>query len=125
MSKVYKGYELIKAITDGEIGYGTKFKVKDWNEIVVYEQSNLIFREIFDTKEEGSNYGKAIFDLWNLVYILSAEFELIEDEVDIDSIKELLKIEEYEVDKTDTVINRNKINELVQAVKQLNKEIKK
>lgn len=39
-------------------------------------------------------------------------------------LQELLKIEEYEVDKTDVVINRNKINELVQAVKQLNKEIK-
>lgn len=56
--------------------------------------------------------------------IMSYEFELIEDEIDIDNIEELLKIEEYEVDKTDTVINRNKINELVQAVKQLNKEIK-
>lgn len=55
---------------------------------------------------------------------LNCEVELIEDEIDIDSIEELLKIEEYEVDKTDTVINRNKINELVQAVKQLNKEIK-
>ena len=56
-------------------------------------------------------------------------FELIENEVDIDNIKELLKIGElvnynYEVDKTDVVINRNKINELVQAVNQLNKEIK-
>ena len=52
-------------------------------------------------------------------------FELIEDKtIDIDNIEELLEIEEYEVDKTDTVINRNKINELVQAAKQLNKEIK-
>ena len=124
MSKVYRGYELLKAIADGEIYYGTKFKIKDWDEIIIYDQSNLIFREIFDTKEEGSNYGKTIFDLWNLDYILSAEFELIEDEIDIDSIKELLKIEEYEVDKTDVVINRNKINKLVQALKQLNKEIK-
>ena len=56
--------------------------------------------------------------------IINYEFELIEDEIDIDNIEELLKIEEYEVDKTDTVINRNKINELVKAVKQLNKEIK-
>lgn len=46
------------------------------------------------------------------------------DEIEIDNIEELLKIEEYEVDKTDTVINRNKINELVQAVKQLNKRVK-
>ena len=126
MSKIYKGYELIKGIADGEIHYGTKFKVKDWKEIVVYDQSNLIFREIFDTKEEGSNYGKTIFDLWNLDYILNAEIELIEENtIDIDNIEELLKIEEYEVDKTDTVINRNKINELVQAVKQIDKRVKK
>lgn len=59
------------------------------------------------------------------IELINGTFELIEDEpIDIDNIGELLKIEEYEVDKTDTVINRNKINELVQAVKQLNKEIK-
>ena len=53
------------------------------------------------------------------------EVELIEDEIDIDSIEKL--------DKNGTFINRkvndqkiidiqNKINELVQAVKQLNKK---
>lgn len=119
MSKVYKGHELIKAIADGEIYYGTKFKIKDWNEFVVYEQSNLIFREIFNTKEEGNNYGKTIFDLWNLNYILSAEFELIEDEVDIDDIEEL-----NVGDTLNNKIIRDKFNKLVQAVKQLNKEIK-
>ena len=56
--------------------------------------------------------------------LINWKFKLIEDEINIDSIQELLKIEEYEVDKTDTVINRDKINELVQAVKQLNKEVK-
>lgn len=115
----YKGYELIKAIADGEIYYGTKFKIKDWNEIIVYDQSNLIFREIFDTKEEGSNYGKTIFDLWNLDYILSAEFELIEDEIDIDNIEELTQ------NCFDDWTEAKKINELVQAVKQLNKKVKK
>lgn len=122
----YKGYELLKAIADGEIYYGTKFKIKDWNEIIVYEQSNLIFREIFDTKEEGSNYGKAIFDLWNLDYILNAEFELIEDNtIDIDNIEELDTYETVETyDWQDVDTNRMTINELVQAVKQLNKEIK-
>lgn len=55
------------------------------------------------------------------------DFELIEDEIDIDSIEKL--------DKNGTFINgkvndqkiidiQNKINELVQAVKQQNKEIK-
>ena len=55
------------------------------------------------------------------------DFELIEDEIDIDSIEKL--------DKNGTFINgkvndqkiidiQNKINELVQAVKQINKEVK-
>ena len=57
-------------------------------------------------------------------WLFDTDIELIEDEIDIDNIEELLKIEEYEVDKTDVVINRNKINQLVQAVEQLNKEIK-
>ena len=131
MSKIYKGWELRKAIADGEIHYGTKFKVKDWKEIVVYDQSNLIFREIFDTKEEGSNYGKTIFDLWILDYILNAEFELIEDEIDIDSIEELddtcyilygMPDEELEAYHSET---RTTINEILQAVKQIDKRVKK
>lgn len=49
------------------------------------------------------------------------DFELIEDEIDIDSIGE------YKQEHTERCIDvdvRNKINELVQAVKQINKEVK-
>ena len=59
------------------------------------------------------------------------DFELIEDEIDIDSIIEL---EEFELDQfvtmdknerfDRTMIEYSKINQLVQAVKQLNKEVK-
>ena len=48
------------------------------------------------------------------------DFELIQDEIDIDSI------EEYKQEHTERCIDidiRNKINELVQAVKQLNKKL--
>ena len=45
------------------------------------------------------------------------DFELIEDEIDIDSIKKLEGIVEYSTE-------RNTINQLIQAVKQLNKEVK-
>lgn len=140
--KIYKGYELLKAIADGEINYGTKFKIKDWNEIVVYEQSNLIFREILGTGEEGNNYGKTIFDLWNLDYILSADFELIEETIDIDKIeeldviksrKEIFKTIKEDNGKLDKLYSFqlfvayeviDKINELVQTVNQHEKEIK-
>ncbi len=45
------------------------------------------------------------------------DFELIEDEIDIDSIKKLEGIVEY-------CTERNTINQLIQAVKQINKEVK-
>ena len=53
-------------------------------------------------------------------------FELIEDEtIDIDNIEELDTYETVETyDWQDVDTNRMTINELIQAVKQLNKEIK-
>lgn len=47
----------------------------------------------------------------------SIMFELIEDEIDIDSIEELEGKVEYSTE-------RNTINQLIQAVKQLKKEVK-
>lgn len=49
------------------------------------------------------------------------EVELIEDEIDIDSIGELKSVTNN-IDGTVCIMN--KINELVQAVKQINKEVK-
>lgn len=57
-------------------------------------------------------------------------FELIEDEIDIDNIEELelIRTNFIDIDKNELKDNINKnrinVNELVQAVKQLNKEIK-
>ena len=55
--------------------------------------------------------------IFNTGELLSMEVELIEDEIDIDSIEELEGIVEYST-------NRNTINQLIQAVKQLKKEVK-
>lgn len=52
------------------------------------------------------------------IELINGTFELIEDEVDIDNIEELTQ------NCFDDWTEANKINELVQAVKQLNKEIK-
>ena len=68
-------------------------------------------------------------ELFLLEDIVSMDFELIEEntiDVDIDNITEISGysddgVELYE--KEDIHINKEKINELVQAVKQLNKEI--
>ena len=56
-------------------------------------------------------------------YVKIMEVELIEDEIDIDNIKELEEITEQYV--APIRVNRNKINELVQAVKQIDKRVKK
>ena len=51
------------------------------------------------------------------VELINGTFELIEDEIDIDSIEELEGKVEYSTE-------RNTINQLIQAVKQINKEVK-
>ena len=45
MSKVYKGYELLKAIADGEIKDGTKFKIKGLANVYKYEFGTFISEE--------------------------------------------------------------------------------
>lgn len=52
------------------------------------------------------------------IELINGTFELIEDEVDIDNIEELTQ------NCFDDWTEAKKINELVQAVKQLNKEIR-
>lgn len=105
MSKVYKGYELYKMIANREIDKNSKFK--DNNDII------WIWNGI-DFESEYS-YSDIVFS--------QMDFELIEDEIDIDSIEE---IDIDQVINTDdkTGIALLHINKLIRAVKQLNKEIK-
>ena len=58
--------------------------------------------------------------------LLDNEVEIIEDEqeIDIQDKKELESIEDYEADPTDVKLNRQIINKLVHAVKQLDKKMK-
>ena len=107
MKKTYKSWELIKAIADGEIKKGTKFKDKDKKE-VEGDGNNFVFID------SDRNYMSVISD----IYFINEEFELIEDEIDIDNIKELEGIVEYATEQ-DT------INKLIQAVKQIDKRVKK
>lgn len=112
-----KVIDLLNKIAHGE---EVPEKIKVGNIIYIYENWEHFYYTDNEAREDllvrGKDYSTNDFLNWNV--------ELIEDEVDIDNIEELLKIEEYEVDKTDTVINRNKINELVQVVKQLDKRVK-
>ena len=98
----YKGYELLKAIADGKIKERSRFKAEYETFIA---RDGYLFVE-YDNRQEYANS-----------FELKWEFEPIEDKIDIDSIEELEGIVEYSTE-------RNKINQLIQAVKQLNKKVK-
>lgn len=112
--KIYKGYELIKAIADGEIKEGSRFLTYNGKMEVIYKGNALWDK---DGREEVGNS-----------VIIKQFFELIEDEtIDIESINELETYSDDGVefyDKSDIHKIAKKTNEILQAVKQLNKEIK-
>ncbi len=107
MGKTYKGWELMKAIADGEIKEGSKFKAEYETFIA---RDGYLFVE-YDNRQKYANS-----------FELKWKFELIEDEIDIDSI------EEYKQEHSERCIDvdiRNKLNEILQAVKQIDKRVKK
>ena len=91
-------------------------KIKVGNIIYIYESWEHFYYTDNEEREDllvkGKDYSTIDFLNWNV--------ELIEDNtIDIDNIEEL-----NVGDLLNNKITRNKINKLVQAVKQLNKEIK-
>lgn len=121
MGKTYKGWELMKAISDGEIKNGSRFNIhRTYSAIAVLEDRILHI-------EDGNKRILTTNDL--LIYT----FELIEDEIDIDSIEEFeivgcnIKLNDTLL-PTENIINDmilDKMNKLVQAVKQIDKRVKK
>ena len=128
MEKMYKGWELMKAIADGKIKNRSKFIFKtehNMKEEVLWDGEVFLY----------ANSEKTIVSDYTDIRLIQATFELIEDEKDIDNIKEL-----YINDKTksvgkDAIANwtgrnlditfANKMNEILQAVKQIDKRVKK
>jgi len=114
---ILKGYELMQEIANGKIKEGTKFRdLTDSN----YEDNRNIYR--YENKNFIGRWGGT-----NILLLLKHDFEILEDEeeIDIQCIKEMEYLEDYEADKTDIRLNRDKINELLKAVKQLDKKINK
>ncbi len=135
MSKVYKGHELLKEIANGNIKEGTQFKnlnenpMYDNRNIYVYKNNNLIGR----------------FGGMNIIAILNDDFEIIEEEPEIDiqgiekleTISELKsvctkvsreenlkRIDKAEIDyfyKINDLVRQQ--NEILRAVKQLDNQI--
>lgn len=119
MGKIYKGWELMKAIADGEIKEGSRFNVhRTYSAIAVLEDRILHL-------EDGNKRILTTNDL--LIYT----FELIEDEIDIDSIEELndtcYDVNIMSDDDLESYHNKTRttINEILQAVKQIDKKVKK
>ena len=114
MNKVYKGYELIKAyFEDKEIKGNQLVRVTNYNGF---------------NPEQQDKYVIDILKQLTPTEIISREFELIKDQtIDIDSIEEIdtTKTFNYTMQQVFEWNNEmeEKINQVIRAVKHLNKEI--
>ena len=113
----YKGLEIMQMISKGQIEDGTRFNFENNNfngEVEYYNGTLYWIRFDENWKETGK---KNLFEIFNIKSTMVADFEPLEDEMDIESIEELEGIVKYAAE-------RNTINQLIQAVKQLKKELK-
>lgn len=118
--KTYKGYELIREISDGKIKENSKIKVRKNNKII----------EVIEYKKGRLNWGKG--GNFNTEYLCNnrVSFELIEDEIDIEKIEELndtnydAKILTEKEKEYYHNITRTRLNEVIKAVKELDKKMK-
>lgn len=107
-----KVIDLLKKIENGE---NIPQKIKVYQEVFEWD-----ILEHYYKRSNGDDLLE-LCTIFNTGELLSMEVELIEDEIDIDSIGELKSVANN-IDGTVCILN--KINELVQAVKQLNKKVK-
>ena len=107
-----KVIDLLKKIESGE---NIPQKIKVYQEVFEWD-----ILEHYYKRSNGDDLLE-LCTIFNTGELLSMEVELIEDEIDIDRIGELKSVTNN-IDGTVCIMN--KINELVQAVKQLNKKVK-
>ena len=116
----YKGYELLKAIADGEIKNGAKIIPHYPNNdcIVKYFEYFCGFFKAY--YKEGKRSDEDV----NVCVFLDNDrtFELIEDEIEIEGIEKL--VTGYSESGADTDIINYINDKIVPSIKQLNKEIK-
>lgn len=113
---VYKGLEIMQMISKGQIEDRTRFDFENNNfdgEVEYY--NGTLYWIVFDEKwnETGK---KNLFEMFNIQSTMVADFEPLKEKIDIESIKEM------DIDVIDDVTYY--INDLIKAVKQLNKEVK-
>ena len=112
--------DLLNKIANGE---EVPEKIK-WNDVIW--EYNKDEKEYYSqrTNEAFFNDTSSV-GLWIMAH-LNDTVEILEEQQDIDiqSIKELEPLEDYEVDKTDVRLNRELINKILQWAKQVEKKIK-
>lgn len=135
MSKVYKGYELLKAISEGKIKREAKIYQKDCYPRYRFYTIYGIYRQLHLWREEDGKTDVLIRaidseDLLNEFEVEDEDIidELIVDKIDIDSIEEAEDLfERHNADIDDKLCiqqNRRLINRLIRCLKQHDKEIK-
>ena len=117
MNKKIKMIELLNMIANGELKNNTKFNIINEDGDIFkckYSSTYPGYIWVIDNEEVSFNYKI------DHLRILSYEVEILEDNTE--QIEELLTIEDYECDKTDIRLNRDKINELVKAINEIRKD---
>lgn len=110
-----KGYELLKAISDGEIKNGTKIEIKGRfrgdleGSYFIYDEGSFVF-PIY--KPDGTEY----YDNVKLHDLINYSFEVIEEKKEIEELK---------ADAYTSPDVLNKINEVIRAVNKINKDLEK
>ena len=114
MSKTYTGIELLKAIENQEIKEGTEF-IDKYDNKYVYELDGLE-EELVLYKKDGSIPDYSLF--------IDNVFTVVEDDkIDIQSIKEMNHPNLWKAEDADIRSIVKNVNELVRAVKQLDRQI--
>lgn len=125
MNKTYKGWELLKAIADGEIKEGSIIRNLITHREYKYEEDTCYYY----TEEVGYRY---LEEENNIKKLAITDFELISEpteEIDIQSIKNVDTIYTRESNGANEILKfhtetREIINTLIQAIKQLDNKIK-
>ncbi|MBR3163570.1 MAG: hypothetical protein IKF17_05685 [Clostridia bacterium] len=121
---VYKGYELIKAIENMEIEKGTRFFDNYNNEYKYKNYGSLEELDLVKIEPQGES-------IPDYSMFIDNEFTVIEEQQDID-IQEIEELPQWTTRRDGEVTQQEgkrlemaeKINQLVQAVKQLDRNIK-
>ena len=127
MSKMYKGWELMRDIAEGKIEEGSEFNI--------YEDKEMYFdRPAIYANGVLRHNGILVTEFVSLEKMMKLDFELIEEKQDID-IQELEErgqfcnlaglTENEEILWEMIQCNANTINETVKALKQLDRKINK